>query len=410
MNTHNCRFCGTQLKHTFVDLGTAPLCQKHITPGRYNEGEYIYPQHVYVCDKCFLVQLPAYVASEDIFDAEYGYFSGYSKGWLDHCREYVNMVVDRFELTESSSVLEIASNDGSLLQYFQEKRIPCMGVEPTENTAIVSRDKGIPTIGVFFTRANADILLSAYGPKDLILGNNVLAHVPDINDFVSGMKRLLAPHGVITMEFPALHNLIAHGLWDTIYHEHFSYLSFTTVRKIFAAYGLTIFDVEELPTHGGSFRIYARHNNIMGELEPSVQAMLDHERDLGHGYLPYYTNFAKRVQDSKCDILEWFLEQKIFGKRIAGFGAPGKGNTLLNYCGIRADFMDFVVDDSPHKQGNYLPGSRIPILHPAAISKQKPDYVILMPWNLRDELVLKLDYIKDWGGKCVVLMPNVEVL
>jgi SAM-dependent methyltransferase len=410
MNTHTCRVCFTPLEHTFVDLGTAPLCQKHVTPARYNEAEKIYPQHVYVCEKCFLVQLPAYVEPEDIFDSEYGYFSGFSKAWLEHCKEYVEMMTSRFNLGKSSKVLEIASNDGSLLQYFQAKGIPCMGVEPTENTAMVARERDIPTVGVFFTRENADILLSAYGPQDIILGNNVLAHVPDINDFVSGMKRLLAPGGVITMEFPALHNLIKHGLWDTIYHEHFSYLSFTTVRNIFADYGLTIFDVEVLPTHGGSLRIFARHNNIMGELRPAVHEMLQYERLLGHGQLDYYTDFARRVCQSKRDILEWFTYTKNCDKTIAGFGAPGKGNTLLNYCGIRTDFMDFVVDDSPHKQGNFLPGSRIPILHPGELAARRPDYIVIMPWNWQEELAAKLAYTAAWGAKLVVLLPEVKVL
>lgn len=410
MNTHNCRFCSTELKYTFVDLGTAPPCNKLVKPDDYDSPEKIYPLHAYVCHHCFLVQVPAVVAPEDLFDKEYAYFSGYSQSWLTHCRNYVDMMVDRFKFTANDTVLEIASNDGSLLQYFHQRGIPCLGVEPTENTALASREKGIPTVSVFFTAENAQTLLAAYGPKDLIIGNNVLAHVPDINDFVRGMKILLAPHGVITMEFPLLANLVKDGLWDTIYHEHYSYLSLTAVNTIFAAYGLRIFDVEELSTHGGSIRIFARHDEIMGERFPSVHALLEKERALGTTSLGYYTAFPERVKQSKRDILEWFTYEKNCGKTIAGFGAPGKGNTLLNYCGIRRDFIDFVVDESPHKQGLFLPGSRIPILHPDAIKEERPDYVIIMPWNWTAEIQAKLSYIAQWGGKCVVLLPDPRVL
>jgi hypothetical protein len=407
MTTHNCRFCQTELKHTFVDLGTAPPCNKLVKPDAFDRPEKIYPLHTYVCHKCFLVQVPAVVEPDEIFDSEYAYFSGFSQSWLKHCRDYVEVITERFRI---NSALEIASNDGSLLQYFKLKGIPCLGVEPTQNTALASMQKGIRTIGVFFTEANAEIIRDAYGPQDLILGNNVLAHVPDINDFVRGMKHLLAEHGVITMEFPVLSKLIQDNLWDTIYHEHYSYLSFTTVNSIFAQHGLRIFDVEELPTHGGSIRIYARHDEIVGERRQSVSDMLYSERILGHKQLSYYTNFGNQVAASKHDILEWFLEAKIVGKSIAGFGAPGKGNTLLNYCGIRTDFMDFVVDDSPHKQGLFLPSSRIPILHPDVIKERKPDYVVIMPWNWKDEIARKLEYIREWGGKCVVLLPTVREL
>lgn len=410
MTTHNCRFCNTELKHTFVDLGTAPPCNKLIKPDAFDRAEKIYPLHTYVCHKCFLVQVPAVVEPDEIFDSEYAYFSGFSQSWLNHCRDYVDLMIDRFQFNESSSVLEIASNDGSLLQYFKAKQVPCLGVEPTQNTALASMQKGIRTIGVFFTESNAEIIRDAYGPQDLILGNNVLAHVPDINDFVRGMKHLLADHGVITMEFPVLSNLMKDNLWDTIYHEHYSYLSFTVVNTIFARHGLRIFDVEELPTHGGSVRVYARHDQIVGERHKSVHNMLYSERILGHDRLSYYTRFAELVAQSKRDILEWFTYTKNCDKTIAGFGAPGKGNTLLNYCGIRRDFMDFVVDDSPHKQGLFLPGSRIPILHPDVIKERKPDYVVIMPWNWKEELVLKLSYIKEWGGRCVVLLPIVREL
>lgn len=409
MNTYHCRFCDTELKHTFVDLGMAPPCNKLVKPDNYDEPEKIYPLHAYVCSKCFLVQVPAVVKAEDLFDSEYAYFSGFSQTWLKHCSDYVDMVVDRFKLNPTNTVLEIASNDGSLLQYFKERDIPCLGVEPTENTAHVARAKGIPTVGVFFTEENARILRDAYGPKDLIIGNNVLAHVPDINDFVRGMKLMLADEGIITMEFPSLTKLMEHGLWDTIYHEHFSYLSFTTVHEIFLKHGLQIFDVQELPTHGGSIRIFARHvENEYWFLTDAYFRMLEAERPTR--YLGYYTYFSEQVKQSKRDILEWFTYEKNDGKSIAGFGAPGKGNTLLNYCGIRTDFIDFVVDESPYKQGLFLPGSRIPILHPDAIKEQKPDYVIIMPWNWTAEIQAKLSYITQWGGKCVVLLPDPRVL
>ena len=410
MNKHTCRFCTTELTHTFVDLGTAPPCNKLIKDEEYDYAEKIYPLHVYVCHKCFLVQVPAVVDPDEIFDSEYAYFSGYSQSWLNHCRDYVDLMIDRFKFNQSSSVLEIASNDGSLLQYFKAKDVPCLGVEPTQNTALAAMQKGIRTIGVFFTEENAKMLRDAFGPQDLILGNNVLAHVPDINDFVRGMKYLLADGGVITMEFPVLSKLIKDNLWDTIYHEHYSYLSFTTVDHIFAEHGLRIFDVEELTTHGGSVRIYARHNEIMGERCQSVRDMLHSERLCGHERLTYYTSYAERVAQSKRDILEWFTYAKNCGKKIVGYGAPGKGNTLLNYCGIRTDFIDFVVDDSPHKQGLYLPGSRIPILPPDEIETYRPDYVVIMPWNWKDEIARKLRYIKNWNGKCVVLLPSVEEL
>lgn len=409
MNTYHCRFCDTELKHTFVDLGTAPPCNKLVKPDNYDEPEKIYPLHAYVCAKCFLVQVPPVVKPEDLFDSEYAYFSGFSQSWLKHCREYVDMAVNRFKLNPTSTVLEIASNDGSLLQYFKERDIPCLGVEPTENTAHAARAKGIPTVSVFFTEEHARILRDAYGPKDLIIGNNVLAHVPDINDFVRGMKLLLADEGVITMEFPSLIKLMEHGLWDTIYHEHFSYLSFTTVHEIFLKHGLQIFDVQELPTHGGSLRIFARHvENEYWFLTDAYFRMLETERPTRH--LGHYTYFPERVKQSKRDILEWFTYEKNCGKTIAGFGAPGKGNTLLNYCGIRRDFLEFVVDESPHKQGLFLPGSRIPILHPAAIKEERPDYVIIMPWNWTEEIQAKLSYIGEWGGKCVVLLPEPRVL
>lgn len=409
MTSNTCRFCGTILAHTFVDLGAAPLCNRLVTPESYFEPEEIFPQHVKVCSKCYLVQLPHQIDPSDIFTRDYSYFSGFSQDWLKHCENYVSMIAERLCLTGNSTVMEIASNDGSLLRYFIDKSIPCLGVEPTENTAIVARNKGVPTVSVFFTEENAKILRNAYGVQDLIIGNNVLAHVPDINDFVRGLKLMLAPHGTITMEFPSVHDLIAKKAWDTIYHEHFSYLSFTTVSEIFQAHGLQVFDVEPLPTHGGSLRIYARHT-VHEDVSNSVRTTLLREEFLGVRDMATYLSFGEQVQQHKLAIWKWLANVKDLGYSIAGYGAPGKGNTMLNYCGIRKDIIDFVVDENPHKQGCYLPGSRIQILHPDAIAKYRPDYVLILPWNWQNEIAAKLAHIKQWGGKCVVFMPEVNVL
>ena len=406
-----CRACDAPLSHTFVDLGTAPLCQRHVTPERFSHAEATYPQHVYVCTRCFLVQLPQYVSREEIFDGEYGYFSSFSESWLKHAEDYVATVTPRFGLNGASSVVEIASNDGYLLQYFKARGIPCLGVEPTANTAAAAVAKGVPTVVRFFGVQTARQLREERGPANLILGNNVLAHVPDINDLVGGMKALLADRGVITMEFPVLSKLIENNYFDTIYHEHFSYLSFTTVRGLFAKHGLTLFDVEDLPTHGGSIRIYGRHSDdaTKSELE-SVERVLQREKALGHFDLAYYDRFSERVKESKRRILEFLIEAKRTGKTVAGYGAPGKGNTLLNYCGIRTDFIDYTVDRSPHKQGNFLPGSRIPILDPSTLANTRPDYVFILVWNLKDEVMKQLSFIREWGGRFVVPLPEVQIL
>ena len=408
---YDCRFCGEPLRHTFVDLGTSPLCQRHVTPARYDEAESIYPLHVYVCHRCFLVQLPSYVAREEIFDAEYGYFSSFSDSWLKHAEAYVAMMIGRFGFGGGSKVVEIASNDGYLLQYFAQAGVPVLGIEPTQNTAAAAIKKGIPTITEFFGRDTAAKVLASQGPADLILGNNVLAHVPDINDLVGGLKVLLAPGGVVTFEFPQLLHLVAQNYWDTIYHEHFSYLSFTTVEQIFARHGLTLFDVEDLTTHGGSIRIFGRHAEAASPaVSERVAAMKAREKAAGHFDLGYYERYGERVRESKREILELLIGAKRAGKRIAGYGAPGKGNTLLNYCGIRTDFIDFTVDRSPHKQGNFLPGSRIPILAPEAVWERKPDYLFILPWNLRDEIVAQMAGIRAWGGRFVVPLPHVAVI
>ncbi len=405
-----CRFCATPLHHTFVDLGTSPLCQRHVTPARFNHAESFYPLHVYVCDQCFLVQLPEYCAREEIFDGEYGYFSSFSDTMLKHAEAYVKMMMPRFGLGSKSKVVELASNDGYLLQYFVKAGVPVLGIDPTANTAAAAEKKGVRTLVQFFGVEAASALRDAEGTANLILGNNVLAHVPDINDFVGGMKVLLAPGGVVTMEFPQLLHLIEQRYWDTIYHEHFSYLSFTTVEKIFAAHGLTLFDVEEISTHGGSIRIYAKHEYDSAKpVHARVAAMKDREKAAGHFDLAYYTNFSERVKESKRQILSFLIEAKRAGKSVACYGAPGKGNTLLNYCGIRTDFVDYTVDRSPHKQGNFLPGTRIPIYSPDKIRETKPDYLLLLPWNLKDEIMKQMADIRSWGGQFVVPLPEVKV-
>jgi SAM-dependent methyltransferase len=408
---YECRFCGETLRHTFADLGTSPLCQRHVTHERFDHAEAIYPLHVYVCHQCFLVQLPAYVAREEIFDSEYGYFSSFSETWLRHAEDYVAMMIPRFGLDHNNKVIEVASNDGYLLQYFVRAGIPVLGIEPTANTAAVAVKNGVPTITRFFGRQTAQDVRSSEGPASVILGNNVLAHVPDINDFVSGIKILLAPNGVATLEFPQLLHLIEKNYWDTIYHEHFSYLSFTTVEKIFAHHGLTLFDVDDLPTHGGSLRIYARHTeDNTRHVHARVAAMRAREEQAGHSNLSYYENFGERVKESKRGLLEFLIAAKREGKQIVGYGAPGKGNTLLNYCGIRTDFLDYTVDRSAHKQGNFLPGTRIPIYSPEMVRETKPDYLLLLPWNLQDEIVQQMTDIRSWGGKFVVPIPHVKVI
>jgi SAM-dependent methyltransferase len=408
--SRKCRFCSHALTHTFVDLGTSPLCQKHVTPERFDEAEAVYPLHVYVCDRCFLVQLPAYVPREEIFDGDYAYFSSYSDSWLRHAERYVSMMIGRFGLGSGSQVVEIASNDGYLLQYFVKAGVPVLGVEPTANTAEAATRKGVPTLNEFFGTETATRLRISHGPADVILGNNVLAHVPDINDFVEGVRTLLAPDGVATFEFPQLMHLVGRGYWDTIYHEHYSYLSFTTVELIFAHHGLTLFDVEELPTHGGSIRIYARHAGSGAHaVKPSVAAMKEIEAAAGHYDLDYYRGFGERVKESKRAILELLIDIKRRGKTIAGYGAPGKGNTLLNYCGIGTDFLDYTVDRNPHKQGNFLPGSRIPICAPELIEETRPDYLFVLPWNLKDEIAVKMACILAWGGQFLVAMPEIGI-
>ena len=405
-----CRFCGNTLRTTFVDLGMSPPCQSHITSDQLQQMEAFYPLHAWVCERCFLVQLQQFVAPDHIF-SEYAYFSSYATSWVEHARRYTHMALQRFGLGARSKVMEVASNDGYLLQHFVAAGVPVLGIEPAANVAQVAIDRGVPTTVQFLGRATGQAIARDHGQADLVLGNNVLAHVPDINDFVQGLRELLAAHGVITMEFPHLQRLIEGNQFDTIYHEHFSYLSFGTVEQIFAAHGLLLFDVEELPTHGGSLRIYARHERHGAlTVADAVPALRERERALGYRGLERYRGFGQQVQTAKRQLLAFLIEAKQQGKRIAGYGAPGKGNTLLNYCGIRTDFLDFTVDANPYKQGKYTPGTHIPILEPDALRREKPDYVLILPWNLADEIMAQAAYIREWGGRFVVPIPSVQVL
>jgi len=373
--------------------------------------EPFYPLHVFVCSKCFLVQLDEYVAPDEIFSNEYPYFSSYSDSWVAHAKRYSEEMIDWLGLGKDSRVMEIASNDGYLLQHFVAGNVPVLGIEPAANVARAAKERGIRTEVIFFGAAAARRISEEYGKADLLLGNNVLAHVPDINDFVKGMKDLLAPDGVVTMEFPHLLNLIRLNQFDTIYHEHFSYLSLLTVQEIFAHHGLTIFDVRELPTHGGSIRICACHASVAGRpVTERVTSLIERERSEGLTDLDRYSQFEQQVIETKRNILDFLITQKRLGKRIVGYGAPGKGNTLLNYCGIRTDFLDFTVDRSPHKHGTYTPGTRIPILAPDAIRGARPDFVFILPWNIKDEIIGKTRYIREWGGKWVVPIPEPAVL
>lgn len=408
-NLARCRFCSATLHHTFVDLGMSPLCQTHIETPQLNWMEPFYPLHVYVCEECLLVQLEEYVSPKAIF-SEYAYFSSYVDALLKNAKSYVDMIVERFQLDAKSQVVELASNDGYLLQYFVEKGIPVLGIEPAGNVAQVAINKGIPTLVKFFGKKLAQELSALQKNADLLLGNNVLAHVPNLNDFVAGMKTLLKPKGMITMEFPHLMRLMERNQFDTIYHEHFSYFSFTTVERVFAAHDLILFDVEELPIHGGSLRIYARHSDDSSKpTSPCVTELKKREEAAGFTRLEHYFTFAEKVKATKQKLLEFLIRAKREGKSIAGYGAPGKSATLLNYCGIRTDFLDYTVDRSHYKQGKYTPGTRIPIYHPDKIKETKPDYLLILPWNLKNEIMEQMSHIREWGGRFVVPIPEVRV-
>ena len=406
----NCRFCGHALRHTFVDLGMSPLCQTHITAEQLNHMEPFYPLHAYLCERCFLVQLEEFVSPGEIF-SEYAYFSSCADSWVQHARKYCELMCERFGIGRHSRVVEIASNDGYLLQHFVAKGVPVLGVEPAANVAEMAIKNGIPSVVKFFGRQTARELTTEFGKPDLLLGNNVLAHVPDLNDFVAGMALLLGDTGVITMEFPHLLELMQHNQFDTIYHEHFSYFSFTTVSAVFAHHGLTLFDVERLPTHGGSLRIYGRHTaDASKPVSARARDLVALEERSGLGKLATYEAFAEQVRETKRALLEFLIEAKRAGKRIVGYGAPGKGNTLLNYCGIGTDFIDFTVDRNPYKQGKYTPGTHIPILHPDELIKAHPDYVLILPWNLKDEILATVGRTPGLNARFVVPIPRVEII
>ena len=404
-----CRFCNTPLEHVLIDLGMSPLCESYVAADQLNRMEPFYPLKVYVCGHCFLVQLDEYVAAEDIF-TEYAYFSSYADSWVEHARRYTEMVTARFDLDAQSFVVELASNDGYLLQHFVAKGVPSLGIEPAANVAAAAEKKGVKTLVRFFGRTVAMELAEQGRRADLIVGNNVLAQVPDLNDFVAGIKILLKPGGVVTLEFPHLVRLMAENQFDTIYHEHFSYFSWLTVREIFAAHGMRLFDVDEIPTHGGSLRIYSCHADDRSKPETSAaKALAASEEKGGIRDLKTYRAFTAQVEETKRKLLAFLIEAKRAGKKIVGYGAPGKGNTLLNYCGVRTDFIDFTVDRNPYKQGKFLPGTHIPILHPDRLREAHPDYVLILPWNFKDEIMKQNAFIREWGGQFVVPIPEVKI-
>ncbi len=404
-----CLFCKRPLQHTFVDLGMSPLCESYVSREQLNQMEPFYPLHVYVCDRCWLVQLQEYVSPAEIF-TEYAYFSSYSDSWVQHAKNYTEMIVQRLGLGKQSFVVELASNDGYLLQHFVAKGIPVLGVEPAANVAKAAEAKNVPTLVKFFGEKTAREMVADGKGADLIAGNNVLAQVPDINDFVKGIQILLKPRGVVTIEFPHLMRLIEENQFDTIYHEHFSYFSLIAAEQIFAAHGLTLFDVEELTTHGGSLRIFGRHKE--DDSKPVSRRFLDLKgKEIAAGYnrLETYSVFTEKVKETKRKLLAFLIEVKRKGKTVAGYGAPGKGNTLLNYCGIRTDFIDYTVDRNTYKQGKFLPGTHIPIFAPDKIRETKPDYVLILPWNFKDEIMQQMADIRKWGGQFVVPIPEVRI-
>ena len=404
-----CRFCRAPLEHVVADLGMSPLANSNVRVDRAGAMEPFYPLRALVCDRCFLVQLEEFESPQHIFGEDYAYFSSYSSSWLAHCERYAEQIVRRLRLDGSSQVVEIASNDGYMLQYFQRAGVPVLGIEPARNVAAVAAKRGIPTRVEFFGVDSASALADEGVRADLLVGNNVLAHVPDIDDFVGGLAIALAPGGTITIEFPHLLKLVELNQWDTIYHEHFSYLSFAVVTRIFAAHGLRLFDVEELATHGGSLRIYGCHDDDPRAPSDAARELLRRERAAGLEQLATYRAFGERVIEDKRAAVSLLIDLKRAGRSIAGYGAPAKGNTLLNYCGVGKDFVDFTCDASPHKQGHLLPGTHIPILVPAAIAERRPDVVWILPWNIKDEIMDELSYIRDWGGRFAARSPELQL-
>jgi SAM-dependent methyltransferase len=404
-----CRFCSAKLHRTFVNLGMSPLSNAYLTCQQLEQMEPFYPLHVRICERCFLVQLAEFETPEKIF-SDYAYFSSCSESWLQHARRYAEQMQDRLSLTRDSLVVELASNDGYLLQFFQAKQIPVLGVEPAANVARAAREKGIPTVAQFFGTGTARQLAAEGKRADLIVANNVLAHVPDLNDFVAGMTTLLKPNGVITVEFPHLMRLIERNQFDTIYHEHFSYFSFHAAEQVFRSHSLAVFDVEELPTHGGSLRLYASHAGGSQPVNSRVEAMREWEQARGVCDLGVYASFVEKVEETKRKLLTFLIEAKQCRKHVAGYGAPAKANTLLNYCRIGTDLLDYTVDISPYKQGRYLPGTHIPIYHPDKLRETRPDFVLILPWNIQEEILTQMACVRDWGGRFVVPIPRLEVM
>jgi SAM-dependent methyltransferase len=405
-----CRSCDAALQNTFVDLGSSPLANAYLTKAQLTDPEHFYPLHVYVCDRCFLVQLPPVTTPEELF-GEYAYFSSYSDSWVEHARRYVEEVVDRFGLGSDDRIVEIASNDGYLLRHFTERGIPVLGIEPAQNVAMAAEEAGIPTLAEFFGLGTAERLRTDGEAADLVIGNNVLAHVPELGDFIAGVRVLLKPEGVVTMEFPHLLRLIEKVEFDTIYHEHLSYFSLLAVERLFAEARLTLFDVEELPTHGGSLRIYARHEeNASIPIGPRVAELRQGELDAGLARLETYTGFDERVRDVKRGLLDFLIRAKREGKSVVGYGAPAKATTLLNYCGMRSDFLDYVVDRSPHKQGRVLPGVHLEIQDPSEVERTKPDFLLVLAWNLTDEIVEQMSHVREFGCRFVVPIPETTIL
>jgi hypothetical protein len=410
MKRVKCRSCGAPLQHTVVDLGMSPLCESFLTEDALDRMEPYYPLHVRVCRECFLVQLGEYVAPEDIF-REYAYFSSFSRAWLDHARGYVETMVERASLGPASFVVELASNDGYLLQYFVERGIPCLGVDPAANVAKAARERGVDTLVAFFGERTAAELRDAGKTADLVIGNNVLAQVPDLNSFLAGVPVVLKPRGTATFEFPHLMRLFENNQFDTIYHEHYSYFSLLAVETAFSRHGLTVFDVEELWTHGGSLRVHARHAADRNRpVTDRVHELRRREEKAGYRRVETYGLFAERVRETKRRLLSVLVDAKRAGARIAGYGAPGKGNTLLNYCGIGTDFLDFTVDRNPYKHGRFLPGTHVPIFPPERIDQERPDYVLVLPWNLKDEIMAQLAHVRSWGGRFIVPIPEATVV
>ena len=407
----NCRFCNHPLTHVFVDLGKAPPSNSFLLETDLVKQEAWYPLKLYVCESCLLVQVEEYKKAEEIFNSDYVYFSSYSTSWLKHAKAYAGKMKDRFHLDTRSLVIEIASNDGYLLQYFKDQNIPVLGIEPTLSTANVAREKGIESITEFFGVQTAMDLAAQNRYADLLLGNNVLAHVPDLNDFVGGMQIILKSDGVITMEFPHLYQLVKHIQFDTIYQEHFSYLSFTTVKSVFEKHGLTLFDVDEIPTHGGSLRIYAKHSGDTSKpVSANVTALLKKEEDAGMTAMDYYSGFQEKVERIRSEFVGFIDAQKASGKKLCAYGAAAKGNTLLNFCGIKKDSIPFVVDASPYKQGKYLPGSHIPVVNEREILTARPDFILVLPWNIKDEIMAQLSYVREWNCRFVIAIPTLQVL